>query len=132
MIEVDIVTPTRQIVHAVKANVVTLPAAEGEIQILPNHQDLLTSLGTGVLTIVTDGTERKFAISYGFAEVRNDKVVVLAETAEESTDIDTERVARSRKRAEETLSGVLTQEEFVKQERKLQRAIIRQHISHGQ
>lgn len=129
MIEVDIVTPTRQIAHGVKANVVTLPAEDGEIQILPNHRDLLTSLNTGILTIVADGTERKFAISYGFAEIHNDKVIVLAETAEESTEIDKERAARSRKRAEELLSGVLSPEDFAKQERKLQRAIIRQQAT---
>ncbi len=129
MIEVDIVTPTRAIIHGLKANVVTLPATGGEIQILPSHRDLLTSLKTGVLTLVTDGTERKFAISYGFAEIHNDKVIVLAETAEESSEIDKERAARSKKRAEELLSGVLSPEEFAKQERKLQRAIIRQQAT---
>ena len=77
-----------------------------------------------------DGTERKFAISYGFAEIRHDKIIVLAETAEESTDIDKERASRAKKKAEELLTGVLTKEDFVKQERKLQRAIIRQQISH--
>lgn len=129
MIEVDIVTPTRQLVRGAKANAVVLPATDGEIEILPMHRDLLTSLGTGILTIVEDGRERKFAISYGFAEIRNDKVIVLAETAEESIEIDADRANRSRKRAEEILGGVLTREEFAKQERKLQRALIRQHIA---
>jgi F-type H+-transporting ATPase subunit epsilon len=129
MIEVDIVTPTRQLVKSVKAAFVTLPATKGEMQVLPGHRDLLTSLTTGVLSLQEDGRERKFAISYGFAEIRNDKVIVLAETAEESTEIDRERATRSRKRAEEILGGVLTREEFGKQERKLQRALIRQQIA---
>ncbi len=130
MIEVDIVTPTKQVATGLKAVMVTLPASQGELQVLPNHRDLLTSLGTGVLSVQGDGTERKFAISYGFAEIRHDKIIVLAETAEESTDIDKERASRAKKKAEELLTGVLTKEDFVKQERKLQRAIIRQQISH--
>jgi len=130
VIEVDIVTPTKQVATGLKAVMVTLPAAQGELQILPNHRDLLTSLGTGVLTVQADGTDRKFAISYGFAEVRHDKIIVLAETAEESTGIDKDRANKAKKKAEEALLGVLTKEEFVKQERKLQRAIIRQNIAH--
>jgi F-type H+-transporting ATPase subunit epsilon len=129
VIEVDIVTPTRQLITGAKATIVTLPAEQGEIQVLPNHRDLLTSLGTGVLTLQGDGTERRFAISYGFAEIRHDKITVLAETAEESTEVDTERAAKARRKAEETLLGVLTHEDFVKQERKLQRAITRQQIT---
>lgn len=130
MIEVDIVTPTRQLVKGAKAVSVTLPAARGEIQILPTHRALLTSLTTGALTIAEDGKERKFAISYGFAEIRNDRVLVLAETAEESTEIDKDRAAKARKRSEEKLAGVLTPSEFEKQQRKLQRAITRQHLAH--
>jgi F-type H+-transporting ATPase subunit epsilon len=129
MIEVDIVTPTRQLAKGLKATSVTLPSSKGEIQILPQHRDLLTALGTGILSVVEDGRVRQFAISYGFAEIRNDKVIVLAETAEESTEIDKGRALRSKKRAEEIMGGVLTREEFAKQERKLQRALIRQQIA---
>jgi F-type H+-transporting ATPase subunit epsilon len=130
MIQVDIVTPTRKLVEGAQAALLTVPSYRGEIQILPGHAELLTLLGTGVLVLQQDGRERRFAISYGVAEVRQDKVLVLAETAEEAKDINKERAISAQKRAEDTLAaGVETEETFKKHQLKLQRAIIRQHIA---
>lgn len=130
MIEVDIVTATQKLVEGAQATSVKLPAAKGEIEILPGHTDLLTVLGTGVLSIVADGHERKFAVSYGFAEVRKDRVIVLAETAEEAKGIDRARAAAAQKKAEDVLGSVLTEEKFRKHQLKLQRSLIRQQIAH--
>lgn len=126
MIDVDIVTPARKIIDGMKAESVTMPAANGEIMVLPGHTELLTLLKTGVLRFQDHGTERHFAISYGFAEINNDRVLILAETCEESSEIDVERASQAQKRAEEALSSTLSRTEFAKYERKLQRAIIRQ------
>jgi F-type H+-transporting ATPase subunit epsilon len=126
MIEVDIVTPVRKLVEGARATSVRLPAADGQLEILPGHTELLTVLGTGVLVLVSDGVERRFAISYGFAEIRKDRVVILAETSEESKDIDLERARGAQKRAESALVSVLTPEHFRKQELKLQRSLARQ------
>lgn len=130
MIRVDIVTPTKKLAEGAKADWVKLPGFKGELEILPGHRELLTTLSTGVLSFLYEGKERKFAISYGFAEIRHDRVLVLAETAEEGTRVDKLRAQAARKRAEEKLvQGVLTEEEFKKHQMKLQRAIIRQTIS---
>ncbi len=126
MIEVDIVTPTRKLIEGAKVASLRMPGAKGEMVILPGHTEMLTLLSTGVLSLTQDGTERKFAISYGFAEVRNDKVIVLAETAEEGKDIDVNRAKKAQKEAEEVLSAVLTREDFRKYEMKVQRALVRQ------
>lgn len=130
MITIDIVTPSRKIVEGAKASAVKMPGAKGQLEILPGHTDLLTLLTTGPLVFVHDGKERKFAVSYGFAEVKNDKVLVFAETVEESTEIDKARAEAAQKRAEQALLGVLAEEEFKKHQLKLERSIIRQHISH--
>jgi len=129
MIEVDIVTPSKKVVAGIKASYLRLPSAKGELKVLPGHTELLTLLTTGVLGFSSDGSERRFAISYGFAEIRQDKALVLAETCEESTEIDRERARAAQKRAEEMLSGTLTQEQFRKYELKLRRAVIRQRIT---
>jgi F-type H+-transporting ATPase subunit epsilon len=129
MLTVDIATPTKKVADGVKVDWVKVPGARGELQILPGHADLLTILGTGPLTFMQDGKERKFAVSYGFAEVRKNKVIVLAETIEEAHEIDKSRVTTAKKKSEEALSAVLTREEFRKHQAKLQRAIVRQHIS---
>ena len=126
MIEVDIVTPTRKLIEGAKVASLRMPGANGEMLILPGHTEMLTLLGTGVLSLTQDGAERKFAISYGFAEIRNDKVLVLAETCEEGKDIDVNRAKKAQKEAEEILSAVLTREDFRKYELKVQRSLVRQ------
>lgn len=129
MISVDIVTPTRRLVEGAQATSVKLPAVKGEIEILPGHAELIALLGTGVLTIVQDGRERKFALSHGFAEVRKDKVLVLAETVEEAKEIDKDRAKKAQAKAQEVLGAVLAEGQFKKYQLKLQRSIIRQQIA---
>ena len=129
MIVVDIVTPTRKLVEGARVNSLVLPGAKGELTVLPGHTELLTVLGTGLLAFSEGGTERKFAVSSGFAEVRHDKVLVLAEVAESSKDIDVERAKAAGKRAQEALTGNLTEAQFHKQQLKLLRAIARQKIA---
>lgn len=129
MIEVDIVTPSKKLVVGAKTTQVRLPGAKGELQVLPGHAELITLLDTGVLSFTEDGTERKFAISFGVAEIRDDKVLVLAETAESAQEIDLERAKQAQKKAQETLEGVLPDGNFRKYELKLQRALVRQQVS---
>lgn len=129
MIQVDVVTPTRKLVEGATVANVRLPSSKGELTILPGHTQLLTLLGTGILAFTEDGRERRFAVSYGFAEVSHNRVLVLAETAEEQSEIDTSRAKSAQKRAEEHLVGTMTPEEFKKQQLKLQRALIRQQVA---
>lgn len=130
MIRVDIVTPTKKLVEGAKADWVKIPGHRGELEILPGHRELLTLLTTGPLSFMQDGRERKFAVSHGFAEVRKNRVLVMAETAEDAAAIDKARVQAAKKRAEEKLvQGVLNEHEFKKHQLKLQRAIVRQTIS---
>jgi F-type H+-transporting ATPase subunit epsilon len=70
------------------------------------------------------------AVACGFAEVRNDKVIVLADTAELPPDIDRARAERARERAEQRLSG-RTQEEidYVRASAALARALIRLQVA---
>lgn len=126
---IDIVTPTRKLVEGAETNSVKLPSVKGEAEILPGHTAMMALLGTGILSFVHDGRERKFAVSYGFAEVREDKVIVLAETVEESKEINKERAHKAQTKAQEALSAVLTEDDFKKYQLKLQRAIVRQQIS---
>jgi F-type H+-transporting ATPase subunit epsilon len=129
MLKIDIVTPTKKLVEGVQVDSVKLPGSKGEIQILDGHTELLTLLKTGPLTLVKDGKERKFSVSYGFAEVRNNKVLVLADTVEESTDIDKARAQTAQKKAQQALMGTLSDSDFNKQQLKLERALVRQQIT---
>src|SRR5205807_7130261 len=57
------------------------------------------------LTYTARGHQRPLAVSGGFAEVRNDTVIILADTAERPEEIDPARAERARQRAEQRLAG---------------------------
>lgn len=129
MICVDIVTPYRKLVEGAKVESLVVPAYRGELTVLPGHTELLTTLNTGILSFVQEGRERKFAVSFGFLDIRNDRAIVLAETCEESTEISIERARTAQKKAEDAIAAGLSESQFRKYQLKLQRAIIRQRAS---
>jgi F-type H+-transporting ATPase subunit epsilon len=121
-IELDLVTPTRKLIEGLKVKELTLPGADGEMTILPGHVELLTLLGSGVLSFPTENGRKKYAVSYGFAEVRKNRALILAETAEESKEIDRERAVESLAQAAEELRGSLTADKFNQTIRQRERA----------
>jgi F-type H+-transporting ATPase subunit epsilon len=62
-------------------------------------------LGVGELRIRKGGIEESFAIVGGFLQVRPDKVVVMAETADMSSEIDLEKAQEAKRAAERALEG---------------------------
>ena len=75
---------------------VVLPAATGELGILPRHAPLVAQLNIGRLRALTaEGQWLNFAVAEGFAKVQFDRVIVLADSAEQAGDIDVERVQKS-------------------------------------
>jgi F-type H+-transporting ATPase subunit epsilon len=103
-IELEIVTPER-LAYSDTVDSVVLPGSEGEIGVLPHHAPLVSMLGVGELRIRKDGQEEAFAIVGGFLQVRPDKVVVMAETADLASEIDLEKAQEARREAERALEG---------------------------
>ena len=95
----QIVTPERIVFSEEGVDSVTLPGSEGELTVLPEHAPLMTALHPGVLYFRKGGEEIDVALSGGFLEVRDDKVTVLADTAERSDEIDAARAEEARERA---------------------------------
>jgi F-type H+-transporting ATPase subunit epsilon len=88
---VDIVSPSKQVFSG-KVISLTAPGTEGNFQILYNHADFLTSLTYGEIKLVIDDNNViHYATSGGFLEVKDNKVIILAETIEKSDEIDIER-----------------------------------------
>jgi F-type H+-transporting ATPase subunit epsilon len=100
----ELATPTRMVVTA-EVDEVVAPGSEGYFGVLPGHAPFLTTLGIGELRYRIGRDEYHVAVSGGFAEVRNDKVIILADTAETPADIDHARAERARDRAEGRLGG---------------------------
>jgi F-type H+-transporting ATPase subunit epsilon len=123
----EIVTPERK-VYAEDVNMVIVRGAEGELGILPNHIPLVTPLRIGKVTIKKDRSEQVVAVNGGFIEVRKDKVVILAESAELPGDIDVERAAAAKQRAEQRLTAKREEYDYRRAEMALQRATNRLDI----
>lgn len=100
----ELATPVRLAVSETVDEVV-VPGIEGYFGVLPGHARFLTTLGIGEVMYRAGRDEHYLAVSGGFAEVRNDKVIVLADTAERPEEIDRARAERARERAEQRLSG---------------------------
>ena len=125
----ELATPTRMVV-AESVDEVVIPGSEGYFGVLPGHAPLLATLGIGELTYRIGRDERHVAVAGGFAEVRNDKVIVLADTAEAPQDIDRARAERARERAEQRLSGRAQDEvDSARAAAALARALIRLQVA---
>ena len=126
----ELATPTRLVVTA-EVDEVVIPGSMGYFGVLPGHAPLLATLGIGELTYRIGRDEYHVAMSGGFAEVRNDKVIILADVAETPADIDRTRAERARDRAEARVSGRATQEEidYVRAMCALARAVTRIQVA---
>jgi len=102
-IKLDIVTAER-VVFSEDVDVVVAPGVEGQLGILPHHAPLMTTLQPGELRVKRGGEEFSLAISGGFLEVRPDRIIILADTAERAEEIDVARAEEAKRRAEERLS----------------------------
>ena len=125
----EITTPMRLVVSEAVDEVIA-PGVEGYFGVLPGHAPFLTTLGIGVLTYRIGRDEFHLAMAGGFAEVRNDKVIILADSAERPDEIDRARAERARERAERRVGGRTDEEvDFARCQAALARALTRLQVS---
>jgi F-type H+-transporting ATPase subunit epsilon len=101
-IQLEIVTPERLVVNDT-ADYIEIPGKTGYLGVLPGHAPLITELAVGEISYTNSGKTKRLAVAWGFAEVLQNRVTILAETAEKSEEIDTARAQAARQRAEEAL-----------------------------
>ena len=100
----EIVTPER-IVYTNEVEMVVAPALDGELGILPLHAPMVAALKAGEVRVKFDTDQVEwFAISGGYLQVHEDKVVILADDAVPSSQIDVERAKQATERAEQRLA----------------------------
>ncbi len=103
LFQVNIVTP-RKVVFSSQVQSISAPGECGGFQVLVNHAPLISSLVVGELKLVDPaGSITRYSTSGGFLEVKKNKVVVLAETAERLSEIDAQRAEAARDRAKSRL-----------------------------
>ena len=128
MFTLSLVTPEKKLVTDAEVDEVIVPAFKGELDILPGHAPLMTTLSTGVLRYRLKGSATlvPVVVSWGYCEVHGDGVVILAETAESLQEIDRERAERAMREAEKRLMDPMLEPDQITQfQRKLSRAQVR-------
>ena len=123
--KLTVVTPEKRIATDVEVVEVFVPGFRGELQVLPGHAPLVTTLSTGILRwkVKLNAQEAAAVVSWGYCEVVADQVTILAETAETSADLDARRAQKALEKAKGILQkGDLSQEEREKYFKKMLRA----------
>ena len=124
-LNVEIVTAERLVYSREGVDEVVAPGAQGEFALLPEHAAFITTLVPGELRILAGGDEEAMAITGGFLEIRDDRVVVLADAAERLDEIDIARAEASRERAQALLREPRDLSDLVRAEMELRQAMAR-------
>ena len=103
-LHVEVVAAERSVL-AEEADEVLAQTVDGQIGILPSHAPLLTLLAPGELVLKRGSQETSVSVGGGFLEVGDDRVVVLADSAERAEEIDVARAEEARRRAAERLAA---------------------------
>ncbi len=124
-LQLEIATPDRLVVHD-SVIAVSIPGKGGDLGILPGHAPLLTELRIGELAYTQGDVVQYVAVSWGFAEVLPDRVILLAQTAERAREIDVARAERAKQRAEDRLKRLSdTEIDWERARAALERALAR-------
>jgi len=105
MFKLNFATPDKKIVTDQELDEITIPAFAGELNVLPGHAPLMTTLEAGILRYrLKNGETARVAISSGYCQVSPEAVNVLAETAVAAENIDPRSVEESLRIQEEKLA----------------------------
>ncbi len=122
-IRLIVVTRERKIVET-DVDEVELPAYDGEIGVLPGHTPLLAVLRIGQMRYRSGATVERLVLSWGFAEVLPDRVIVMAETARLPEEIDPAAAEQARREAEKELADLSSHDpQFAVVEAKLEESV---------
>ena len=92
-LQVELVSADR-LVWSGTASMVSARTVDGDIGVLPGHSPVLALLGTGEVIVHTAEEQLRAAVHGGFLSVADDRVSVLAESAELADEIDLDRARR--------------------------------------
>lgn len=127
--KLEIVTP-RRLVLSEEVDEVTAPGELGEFGVLSGHIPFFSTLGIGEVMYRKGEQKRYVAVSWGFAEVLGDKVIILAELAELDTEIDIERARQKKAQAEEKLKTLsANHKEYITVKASLDKAMTRMIVA---
>jgi F-type H+-transporting ATPase subunit epsilon len=102
-LNLEIVTPSKSAFSG-EIKSITVPGTKGRFQILKNHAPIISTFDIGMIKVeLPDGKSDHYATAGGTIEVLDNKVLVLADSIEQVSEIDEERALKAKQRAEERL-----------------------------
>mgnify|MGYP001818841275 FL=1 len=108
--QLNIVTPEKSVFDG-EVSSSTLPGESGYLGVWAHHAPMVAALIPGVLTVHEGASEsptREWAIGGGFAQVAENKMILIVDSAEDSGEIDVARSEAALARAKEHLREALT------------------------
>ncbi|MEA3358245.1 MAG: F0F1 ATP synthase subunit epsilon [Thermodesulfobacteriota bacterium] len=124
----ELVTAEKTI-YSDDVNMVIVWGQEGQLGILPHHAPLMTVLQPGELIIRKEDKKTYMAVSGGFLEILNDRVVILADACERAEEIDIKRAEEAKESAEKLAESQLEKKDSVAAEAALRRSLIRLKVA---
>jgi F-type H+-transporting ATPase subunit epsilon len=103
VLTVSVVTPDGQVYEDDQVTMLVVNTKEGELGILPNHVPVIATLAIDEVRIKHDQEEEVIAVNGGFVEFSENTATIVADTAENQSDIDVARAESAKKRAEATI-----------------------------
>ena len=126
-LQLEIVTPEAS-VYSEAVEMVTLPAVEGQMGVLPLHVRLVTQLVPGELIVRKDGHDDFLAVGEGLVEVTNDRVSIVTNMAVAIDNIDEAAAEEARERAAARLREKLSSEEVASVNAAMARSLAQLHV----
>jgi F-type H+-transporting ATPase subunit epsilon len=126
-LKLEIITPDA-VVYSADVEMVTLPAIEGQLGILPQHIRLMTQMVPGEMIVRKSGHDDLFAVGGGLIEITGERVSILTDMAIAADKIDEAKVEEARQRAEARLREKISDEEVASVNASLARALAQLHV----
>ena len=130
----QIVTPEREVFNRAVRQV-SLPGMEGQFGVLRGHAPLVAALNSGMVEVWDEQNEElRMSIGGGFFQISNNQAMILADSAELSTDISLERAQEAESRARSRLAGQMEASHEMQRDRaeaSLKRARTRLKVAAG-
>jgi len=126
-LKLEIVTP-QGTVFSEDVHMVTLPGAEGEFGVYPQHVRLMTPIVPGEIVVNKDGADRYLAVGEGMVEVTADRVSIVTDMAIPAEKIDEAKVEEARARAAARLQDKISDEEVASVNASLARSLAQLHV----
>ena len=117
-----------------RAEALTIPAMDGQKQILPHHENMVIAVNEGEMRFLPEGEEEwQYAVvGIGFIEIVNNRVTLLVESVERPEEIDIARAQEAKERALEKIRQKQSIQEYYHTQASLSRAMARLRVGHRQ